>query len=258
VGLVEDDGVVLGQHAPACREVGEVERVVADHELGLARASPRGLGEAGAVERAAAPGAAVGADGELRPERIRRLDRQLGPVAGLRPGEPGLERLERLLVARVAEEHRPEALQLLAADVVLASLQDRHAYLAPERARRGGHLLRQELLLERLRRGRDDDALTRLERRDQVREALPRPGAGLREEVLARRERMLDRDGERGLLGPRLVGGERGGERAARPEDVLHGRKPTRANGCSPRTRRTSRRLTSKTPLRAGFPPNGR
>ena len=46
VGLVEDDGVVLGEHAAAGGDVGEVEGVVRDHELGLGGARPGGLGEA--------------------------------------------------------------------------------------------------------------------------------------------------------------------------------------------------------------------
>ncbi len=183
----------------------------------------RRLGEAGRDERAAAPGAAVGADRELGPERLGRLERQLGPVARLRVGEPWLERLERFLVARVAQQHRPEALQLLAAEVVLAALQHGDAHLAPERARRGGHVLREQLLLQRLGRGRDDDALTGLERRDQIGEALPRAGARLGHEVLAGRERPLDSRRERSLLRPGLVAGKRRGQRAGRAEGIIHG-----------------------------------
>ena len=93
VRLVEDDGVVLGQHAAAGGDVREVERVVRDHEVGLARAVARRLGEAGRDERAAAAGAAVAADGELGPERLRRLELQLGPVARLGLVEPALHRL---------------------------------------------------------------------------------------------------------------------------------------------------------------------
>ena len=171
-----------------------------------------------------APGAAVGSDRELGPERLRRLERELGAVARLGLAEPRLERLERLLVARVAQEHRPEALQLLAADVVLAALEHGDAHLAAERARRGRHLLREQLLLQRLRRRRDDDPLPGLERREQVAEALAGARAGLRDEVLARRERALDRRRERSLLRPRLEAGKRGGQGAGRAECVVHGR----------------------------------
>ena len=222
VRLVEDDRVVVGQHAAAGREVGEVERVVRDHELGLPRARARGLGEAGAEERALPPRAAVGPDGELGPERLGRLDGELRAIAGLGLREPRLERLEGLLVARIAQQHRAEALQLLAAEVVLAPLEHGDAHLPPERARRGRHLVGEQLLLQRLRRRRDDDALPRLERRDQVAEALARARSRLGDQVLARRERLLDGPRERGLLGPRLEAGKRGGERAGRAECVAH------------------------------------
>ena len=127
------DRVVLGKHAAARGHVGEVQRVVRDHELGLGRTPPRSLREARREQRAAAAGAAVGADGELGPQCVRRLERQLGAVAGLGLGEPRLQRLERLLVARVAEQHRPEASKLLAAHVVLPALEHDDVDLAPER-----------------------------------------------------------------------------------------------------------------------------
>src|SRR5581483_5595373 len=62
VRLVEHDGVVLGQDSAAGCDVGEVEGVVHDHEVGLGRARTRALGEAAAVERAAAARTAVCAD----------------------------------------------------------------------------------------------------------------------------------------------------------------------------------------------------
>ena len=131
-----------GSTPPPGREVGEVERVVRDHELGLRGASLRRLGEARREQRAAAPGAAVGADGELGPQRVGGLERQLRAVAGLGLGDPRLQLLPGGLVARVAEQHRPEALQLLAAEVVLAALEHHDVDLAPERPRGRRHLAR--------------------------------------------------------------------------------------------------------------------
>ena len=214
--------------------MGEVERVICDHELGLAGARLRRLCEARREERAAAAGAAVGADGNLGPERLGRFDLELGAVARLGRGKPRLDRLVRFLVTRVAKQHRAEALELLAADVVRAALEHRDPHLAPERARRRRHLAGEQLLLERLRRGRDDDALPRLERGQQVGEALPRAGAGFGDEVLARRERELDRSRKRSLLRPGLEARERGGEGTAGTKRVVHeDGKPTEANGCS-------------------------
>ena len=93
------------------------------------------------------------------------------------------------------------------------------------RAASGTSLVKQ-LLLERLRRRRDDDALARGERRDQVGEALARARAGLREQVLARGERVGDGGRQLGLLGTRLEAVENGGQppalfEDARGEDVL-------------------------------------
>ena len=231
--LVEDDGVVLGQHAAAGGQVGEVERVVRDHEVRLARLA-RALGEAAREERAAAAGATVGADRELGPERLRRLDLELGAVAGLGLGEPGLQRLERLLVARVAKQHRAEALELLAADIVLAALEHRDPDLAPERARRRGHVLGEQLLLERLRRGRDDDALPRLERRQQVGEALavPVPASATRCSPVASASSTAAASAACSARGskPGSVAA------SAPPGRMSHApsRKRTQANGCSP------------------------
>ena len=87
------DGVVLGEDAAAGGDVGEVEGVIRDHEVGLGGPGPRRLGEAGREERAAAAGAAVGADRELGPERLGRLERQLGAVARLGLRDPRLQRL---------------------------------------------------------------------------------------------------------------------------------------------------------------------
>ena len=193
----------------------------------------RVLGEARRDERAAAARAAVGADRELGPERLGRLERELGAVAGLGRVEPALHRLPGAGVAPVGEQERLEALELAAAEVVRAALQHLDADVAAERGRGDRDVLREQLLLERLGRGRDDDPPPRLERRDEVGEALADAGARLGDEVLAGRERVLDAGGERGLLAPRLVVGKRMRERAAGAEDVLHRGQTTRANGRS-------------------------
>src|SRR5205823_843975 len=81
---------------------------------------------------------------------------------------------------------------------------------------------REELLLERLRRRRDDDAQARFERRQEVGETLARPGPGLGDEVLPGQERALDGSGERRLLGAGLEAGQGGGECAAGAKGVVH------------------------------------
>ena len=78
----------------------------------------------------------------------------------------------------------------------------------PSAAAASGHVLRQQLLLERLGRGRDDDAAARVERGEEVAEALAGARAGLREQVLLGGERPRDRLRERELLGAVLVVGD--------------------------------------------------
>ena len=110
--LVEDDGRVLGEDRRvellANAEVGEVERVVDDHEVRLARTASRGFREAHADERAPSAEAPVCADRELAPEALRRLEGQLGPVACLRLVEPRPQPLERLGVLFSREERSTE------------------------------------------------------------------------------------------------------------------------------------------------------
>ena len=249
--LVEDHRVVLGQHAASRSDVREVERVVRDHEVGLSRALAGSLGEARGDERAAAPAAAVAADGELGPQRLRRLDLELGAVARLGLVEPALHRLPRAPVAALGEQEGLEPVQLPAAEVVLAPLEDGDGDLAPEGRRGDRHVLLEQLLLERLRRGRDDDAEPRLERGHEVGEALADARPGLGDEVLAGQERPLDRGRERRLLWPRLVLGQGARERAAGAEQILH--RCAQAYG-SERTFPPARRaLRTKNPLGANF-----
>ena len=99
-----------GSTPPPDAMCGEVERMVHDHEVGLGGAGARRLGEARGDERAAAAGAAVGPDRELAPERRRRLDLELGPVARLGLVEPRLHGVPRRAVVPAREQERLEAL----------------------------------------------------------------------------------------------------------------------------------------------------
>ena len=185
------------------------------------------LGKARRDERAPAPRTAIGPDRQLRPESLGRLERELGPVAGVGRVEPALHRFPRAGVATVGEQEGLEALQLTAAKVVRPPLQHLDLNVTADRRRGDGDVLREELLLECLGRGGDDDAAPRLERRHEIRKALADAGARLRDEMLAGFERVLDARRERGLLAPRLVPGKRMRERPSGAEDVLHLRQTT-------------------------------
>ncbi len=238
VRLVEDDHVVVRQHPPvpplAQAEVGEVERVVDDHEVGVLGALARRLREAGAGEAARAAEAAVRSDRELGPQAPGRLHLELGAVAGLGRVEPPAQRVEGAAVLLLREE-RPaeelEAVQAVPADVVVAALQHRDVDLAAERGRGAGHVLGEELLLERLRRRRDDDAEPRVERGNQVGEALAGPGARLGQQMPPPRDRERDRLRQLGLLLARLEPVEDPRQRPVRSEHVPHGTELRRRGG---------------------------
>lgn len=234
VGLVEDDRVVLGKDASFAatpgskREVREVEGVIRDHELRAGGPLARGLGEARSAKRTAAAEAAIGPDRELRPQGGRRLEGELRTISGVRRVDPA-EQLTVLCGVLRRPEQRPglgpeqrEPLEAAATKVVVAPLQKRAGDVAREGRGSGRDVVCEQLLLQSLRRRRDDDPQAALDRRDQVREALAGPRARLREQMPAAGERVLDRLRERLLLRARLKPGETGRQSPARPEHRLH------------------------------------
>ena len=111
VGLVEHDRVVLGQHADRAvgrdpqAEVGEVQRVVDDHDLGVDGALARLLGEARGRIGAAGADAALRADRDLGPGAGGRHVVELRAVAAQRRVEPRAQALDGIAVHRVEEAH---------------------------------------------------------------------------------------------------------------------------------------------------------
>ena len=108
--------------------------MVGDDELGLPRPLTRLLGVAATDQRAATACAALGSDGELRPERLRRLKVQLGAVAGLRRLDPVAEALE---VGRVLGRAEKTA-ELVDAQPQVSENGDALPSKAKRRGRRGG------------------------------------------------------------------------------------------------------------------------
>src|SRR4029079_5557991 len=102
-----------------------------------------------------------GPEGELRPGGLGRLEFELGAVAGLRRLDPVAEALEvgRVLGRAEKTAELVDALKALPAEIVLPPFEDGDPDAAAEGGGRGRHVLRQELLLERLRRRRYHDAL---------------------------------------------------------------------------------------------------
>ena len=172
------------------------------------------------------PDAAVGADGELRPERVRRLELELGAVAGLGLVEPGCIASQARPSRPSGSSERLEALQLAAAEVVLAALErPRPCTSRPSAARRERHVLARAAApaapSSRSRRRR----AARTRAPAQVREALPDARPRLGDEVLARaRAHASTAAASAACSRPRLEVGQRARERAAGAEDVVHRR----------------------------------
>jgi hypothetical protein len=221
--VFRENGGAVGARAE--REVREVEGVVGDDELRLPRSLARDFGEAASDEGAEAARAALSSHGELGPERFRRLEVELGAVARFRHCDPVPQPLEVGSVLCRPEEPAElvDTLEALAAKVVLAALDHCDPDGAPERRRRSRHVLRQKLLLQRLRRCRHDHALAGKECRDEVGETLAGARAPFRHEMVAALERVCDLGREPLLLGPRLEAGERAGQPASGSEKGIHG-----------------------------------
>ncbi len=241
VGLVEDHRVVLGEHpdrsvgGDAQTEVGEVERVVDDHDLGVERAVARLLGEAGGGICAARAEAALRPDGDLRPGSGVRHVVELGAVARDGRVEPRAQALDRLAVRRVEEAHA-ELHDHAPAGVVGATLEQ----LGADRlAARGGgqrEVVAQQLGLQRERRGRDDHAAPRERGGDEIAEALARARAGLADERAALREHVLDALGEGKLRRPLAVRRMRACERPVRRKQPLEHIASVRVGSPDPRS----------------------
>ncbi len=225
VRLVEHHQVVLRQDADvararrAQREVGEVQRVVDEDDVGLAGPRPRGLGEAARALGALRAAAAIGPDRELAPDRAGRQMVELVAVARLRRAQPGVEPRER--VGLVELDAHPRLRQLRAADVRGAPLHDRRPELAARRDRGERDVVPEQLILERLRRRRDDDAPARERGGHEVREALADARAGLGDEVPLAGERERDGLGEPHLPGAPPEARQHVDERGGIPEMAL-------------------------------------
>jgi hypothetical protein len=224
-----DDGIVVGEDARAVGslpdgQVGEVEGMVGDHKLRAPGTLAGGFGEARADVRAPPSGAAVGPDRELGPEARAGLEGKLGAVARRGRLDPGAQALVPVGVLGAPKKAAKlvDPVQAFAAKVVLAPLDDGHANIAAEGRGGGRYVLRQQLLLERLRGRSDHDALAGGKRREQVREAFPGAGAGLGEQRLAGLEGLRNGLGQGSLLGPGLEPGERGRQAAGGTEELLH------------------------------------
>ena len=225
VRLVEDDRVArgqqLGQPFVAEHDVGEEQVMIDDDDVGLERRLARLHHEALAEERAVAAEAAVPGRRHQRPDAGVLGDvGQLAAVAGLaRAGERDDLRQVAGVVARRQPAVRRRALQMVVADVIGATLEQRQRGRRTQRVADQRQVALIELVLQRLGAGRDDDLPAVEQRGNQVGEGLAGAGAGLGDQRAPRRDRVGHCGGHRQLLVPVAEAGQLPGQRPALAED---------------------------------------
>ena len=167
-------------------QVGAEQMMVDDDDVALGGAAAH-LGNEAAVELLALRAdAAIGARVELGPQMaVLRQVGQLGAVAGFGRLLPVADDAELVdLLQPVQHRLRGEVVELLAAEIIAAALHVADAQLA-EMLAQERNVFEEELLLQGLGAGGDDDALARANDRQQVRQRLAGAGARFDDEVPA-------------------------------------------------------------------------
>ncbi len=229
MGLVEDDRVrgrqQIGDPFVAQHEVGEEQVMIDDDEVGLLRRAPRLHHEALRVMRTFGAEAVLARRRHQRPDRrVLGHLRELGAIAAAGRQREALDRAQ---MHRVLARHEATVVaragEMLVADVVGASLQQRDGDGRPQRRADQRDVLAKQLVLQRLRAGRHDHLAAPQHRRHEIRERLAGPGAGLGDQRPAALDGIGDGLGHLDLaiarpiavdlVGERSVGGEDAGQR---------------------------------------------
>ena len=187
----------LGDAFVAQHHVGEEQMVVDHHHVGGERVAARAHHEAVARSR-----------GSSWPRQLSRVEvacAQTGASSGtsarsarspvvLSCGEAlDARELRRLLARLEARLLRARAPQAVEADVVGAALEQRRARARGERLAHRRQVAVEQLVLQRLGAGRDDDLAAGEQRRHQVGEGLAGAGAGLGDQHAVALDRLVDR-----------------------------------------------------------------
>ncbi len=165
--LIEDREVVRGEQRAAAGEIEEEQRVVDDDDVGVFRGVAAAEEMAVREARAELTDAVVGVSVERLPVVGARGEVELGTVAGLRPLGPFPEPFER--ERRRDEPRAALLLELRATQIVIAAFEQLDARGDAQRLGDERDVLANELLLQRDRPGRDDDATPGTQRRDKIR-----------------------------------------------------------------------------------------
>ena len=198
MGLVDDDGLVLGQNLHALESVNGQQGVIRDDDICLGGTTTRHLAEALLHQRAAAAQTFGRAHRDLSPRAIGHTGLELVAVAGLRAVSPLAQAHDFLAHAGGRRRHVEEgilflfgvaALELVQAQIVVAALEQGHLRLRL-RARlqclqKTRNIAVHDLRLQGQGRGSHHDGLVGLphasESRNQVAQRLTGAGAGLHE-----------------------------------------------------------------------------
>ncbi len=225
MGLVEDHGVArgqeLGEPLVAQHDIGEEEVMIDDDHVRVERSFPGLEDEAVAVERAAAAEAIFAGGRDERPEGcVLRDVGELAAVAGLARARKrdDLRQMTRVFPGRQAPFRRG-TLEVMVADVVRASFEQRKRHRNPQRIADLRQVPLVELVLQRLGARRDDDLAAVEQRGHEVGERLAGARAGLGEEGDARGDRPGDGIGHFKLLRAEPESRERARESTAFAED---------------------------------------
>ena len=230
MGLVEHDDVVLGQDRAATRDVEPVQMGVHDDHVGGRGAPPSLFGEARIAEgTTVGPRTLVAPDAHCPPGVVGRRPLHLGLVAGVGGGHPLRDPLDLHLrgerhrvefeLRLIRRRHLAEALQ---ADVVAPALQHREVEVDTEVLGEEREVLHRQLILECLGGGGHHHGGTRLDGRNEVRQGLAGPGAGLDHQVPTGRDRLGDTIGHLHLPQPRLGAGQACGDAGERIAGIGH------------------------------------
>ena len=169
--------------------------------------------------------AAVGARIELGPEmavlgQLRQL-RAIAGLGGLLPVADDAEVVD--LFQPIQHRLVGEVVKLLAAEIIAAPLHVADAQLAQVLLQEGD-VLEEELLLQGLGAGRDDDALAGADDRQQIGQRFAGAGPGFDDQVAPLLQRLLDRFGHLQLSAAKFVRGMSARQHSARSEELVQRR----------------------------------
>src|ERR1022692_1072964 len=202
VRFVEDDDAGVWQYTSVGRvvfgrfdrQVGAEQVMIDDDDVALGGAAAH-LGDKAAVELLALRAdAAVGARIQLGPQMavLRQLGqlRAVASFGGLLPVAEDAEVTD--LFQSVQQRLGGEVVELLAAEIIAAALHVADAQFA-EMLPQKRNIFEEELFLQGLGAGRNDDAFARTDYRQQVGQRLASTGAGFDDQVAALLQRLLHR-----------------------------------------------------------------